>query len=247
LRRNPHLVVVSLSAYGATGPLGGEPGHDINAQALAGIVALTGPSPRPPPVQSADVAAALYVVVAVLAALRKPEGGWLDLSMADAALSLNGLAVAAAHAGAPPRADSTVLHGGFPGYAVYPAKDGRFLALGVLEPAHWTDLVGRLGLGAEATREDFARRLLERSLPEWMIALRGLPVCEAVSPADAASEPQFRARGARGRPADPLGLPSLRPAPRLGAHTGPVLSELGYDAEAVRRLSGAGVVRLGNP
>ncbi len=71
---NPRLVYCSFSGYGQTGPYKDLPGHDINFEALAGILAVTGNRddrrPAIPGVPIADLAAGFNAALAILAALR---------------------------------------------------------------------------------------------------------------------------------------------------------------------------------
>ncbi len=71
-RDHPHLISVSASTFGETGPYAGKPGIDPVAQALSGFMAVTGiaggePTKSGPPV--ADSVASLLVTVGALAAL----------------------------------------------------------------------------------------------------------------------------------------------------------------------------------
>jgi crotonobetainyl-CoA:carnitine CoA-transferase CaiB-like acyl-CoA transferase len=88
--RNPRLVYASISGYGQTGPDAGLPGYDAIAQALGGVVSVTGEATGPPvrvgtPV--ADLGAAMWAAIGVLAALHaravSGRGDWIDISLLD--------------------------------------------------------------------------------------------------------------------------------------------------------------------
>ena len=88
--RNPRLVYASISGYGQTGPDAALPGYDAIAQALGGVVSVTGESTGPPvrvgtPV--ADLGAAMWAAIGVLAALHarstSGRGDWIDISLLD--------------------------------------------------------------------------------------------------------------------------------------------------------------------
>lgn len=88
--RNPRLIYASISGYGQTGPDAEQPGYDVIAQALGGVVSVTGEAGREPvrvgtPV--ADLGAALWAVIGVLAALHARDasgrGDWVDISLLD--------------------------------------------------------------------------------------------------------------------------------------------------------------------
>lgn len=87
---NPGVVYASVSGYGQTGPMRGEPGYDAIAQALSGVMSVTG-EPDGPPVRfgtsPADLAAGMWAGLGILAALRHRErdghGQWVDISLLD--------------------------------------------------------------------------------------------------------------------------------------------------------------------
>jgi crotonobetainyl-CoA:carnitine CoA-transferase CaiB-like acyl-CoA transferase len=69
---NPHLVSVSISGFGRTGPLADVPGYDLAIQAASGMMAITGePDGRPMKVGVAisDVITGLYAAVSLLSGL----------------------------------------------------------------------------------------------------------------------------------------------------------------------------------
>jgi crotonobetainyl-CoA:carnitine CoA-transferase CaiB-like acyl-CoA transferase len=94
-RANPGLIYASVTGFGQTGPDAQLPGYDAIAQARSGIMSITG-EPDGPPVRvgvaSADLAAGLWTMVGVLAALYERQsskrGQWLDIALLDAQVSL---------------------------------------------------------------------------------------------------------------------------------------------------------------
>jgi crotonobetainyl-CoA:carnitine CoA-transferase CaiB-like acyl-CoA transferase len=87
---NPALIYASISGYGQTGPSAGLPGYDAVAQAVSGMMSVTGP-PDGEPVRSgtslADVGAGMWAVIGILSALyaRKDtgRGQLIDVSLMD--------------------------------------------------------------------------------------------------------------------------------------------------------------------
>jgi len=146
---NPALVHVSLVAYDVDGARALLPGHDLNAQALSGVLSLTtddGGRPAMPGVQSADLAAGTQVALAVLAGLwstrtNPAEGARYfrtSVSMLDSAYGLLGLS--GAQAAAAIRGESNepgsrqMLTGALACYDLYECSDGAYIAVGALEP-----------------------------------------------------------------------------------------------------------------
>lgn len=91
--RYPALVYCSISGYGQTGPFRGRGGFDLVAQAMSGVLSVTG-SPQEPAkvgVPISDLNAGLYASHAILAALlsrvRSGEGQYIDTSLFEAALA----------------------------------------------------------------------------------------------------------------------------------------------------------------
>jgi len=159
--RNPRIIYVSITGYGQTGPYAHLAGHDLNYLAVSGVLGLTGTSPADAPVipgvQLADIAGGSYgCVMATLAALfarqRTGEGQHVDVSMTDAVMPLLSVAYAlqsgidnSADGGAgvgpssrgPSGRGHMPLSGGLANYNLYRCRDGRYVALGTLEPKFW--------------------------------------------------------------------------------------------------------------
>jgi formyl-CoA transferase len=93
---HPGLVYASISGFGQTGPYAERPGFDLIAQAMAGILSVTGTAGGDPVkcgVPISDLAAGLYGAVGVLAALaaraRTGVGQHVETSLFEAALGLS--------------------------------------------------------------------------------------------------------------------------------------------------------------
>ncbi len=89
-KHNPSLVYASISGCGQYGPYSARPGYDIVAQAMGGLMSITG-YPDEPPARAgssiADISAGLYAATAIAAALyrreRTGEGDYIDVSLLD--------------------------------------------------------------------------------------------------------------------------------------------------------------------
>ncbi len=275
---NPRLVLCSISGYGQDGPSRDLAGHDLDYCATAGVLAVNGPAERPLPlsVQVADVAGGSWPAVAgILAALLRRgatgEGAHVDISMTEGALAMLAIQLGAADArGAPLRRSGEMLNGGSACYRVYRTRDGRFVALGALEPEFFARFCRAAGRPDLADRqldgegrgpiEELEALFLGRTRDEW--ARFGAehdcclaPVLEGDEPR---ADPQLRARGAfvevetpwEGRAipsiACPVRLegvsPRRAPAPELGADGEAVLREAGFSAAEIADLGARKVV-----
>lgn len=93
---NPRIIYASISGFGQTGPYASRPGYDLIAQAMSGVMSVTG-EPDGAPVKSgipiADLGAGLYAAFGILAAYLAREqtgtGQHVDVSLFEAALALS--------------------------------------------------------------------------------------------------------------------------------------------------------------
>ncbi len=219
--RHPRLIHASISGFGQSGPYVERAAHDINYQALAGLL-------RPPALPGplvGDIGAAHQAALAIVAALversRTGVGRAIDISIHEAAR---------AWAIFPTTRDLAQAC-----YNVYETADGRWLALGALEAKFWSGFCERLGVALTATAEDVQARLRTRTRDEWLADFAGADVCltEVHTPEEAARDPHLVAR---------LGDAPTASAPALGADTDAVLDAAGIGAAARARLRGSGVI-----
>jgi alpha-methylacyl-CoA racemase len=176
--RYPRLVHCSITGYGQTGPRAEEPGHDLNYQALAGLLS---PAPTVPSLVIADVTASLHAAIAILAALygrdRTGRGRTLDISLHEAAASWL------------PFARLPRIGGEHACYNVYETADSEWLALGALEPKFWARFCAGAGRGewidlqfAEGPRQaalvaDVRALFRSRARDEWLRAFENIDCC----------------------------------------------------------------------
>lgn len=159
-RRNPRLVLASLSGYGSTGPCAQWPGHDLNYLAAAGVVGMAMKDDGASPsfgVPVADLAGATYALAAVQTALlhrmRSGRGQHLDISLTDCVAHWMNPRLAALHdaGGDAVRARRAVQQR--PAYGSFRCRDGRVLTVAALEDHFWRALVAALPLPAFDTPE----------------------------------------------------------------------------------------------
>jgi crotonobetainyl-CoA:carnitine CoA-transferase CaiB-like acyl-CoA transferase len=269
-QENPRLVFCALTGYGQDGPYRDRAGHDINYIGYAGILQATGRPEGPPILPSVQVgdfgggmAAAIGVLACLGEAARTGRGRMVDVSMLDVSVSWTSVLMSWYLAtGERPGRGLMPLGGGLACYRVYRAGDGRYLAVGALEPQFWRALCERLDV-PELIDEQFAspRRQEEvaaslgqvfasRPRDEWVRDLADLDTC--VGPiqdvAEAVADPQVRGRRMVGEVGDRQVGPGpaikvsgfeperLHGAPVLGEHTEEVLGELGLTREEIDDL-----------
>lgn len=265
---NPRLIYCAITGYGQTGPRKDQAGHDCNYMALAGGLHLIGKREGPPIIpglQIADMAGGgMFGVIGILAALHKRsvsgEGSFVDTAMAEGALFWVGPYLGMAQAGDPVQRGELPLSGKLPNYEVYETKDGRYMALGALEPKFWQNFLqaagqqddpipGFLEGGGDQGRQKLETIFKSRTQAEWVELLKESDACcEPVKhPLQAVEEPQFRAREmfvqtdgddylyVRTPVSDPKSVPKT-PPPKLGEQTDRVLGEFGFSADELAAL-----------
>jgi len=273
LARNPRLVYGRMTGWGQQGPLAPRVGHDINYIGLTGALAAVGEAgrkPVPPLNLVADFGGgAMFLVLGVLAALVERAGSGrgqvVDAAMVDGVTSLLTLFYGL-RAGGQWRDErgSNALDGGAPFYDTYECADGRYVAVGALEPQFWAALVDTLGLADLPGQLDVARwpelraRLAEvfatRSRDEWAIVFAEVDACvtPVLTLGEAPGHPHLAARGSV---VEHGGVRQPAPAPRFsrtpgalgapptmpGTDTRAALRDWGFDATEVQRLEDAGV------
>lgn len=93
---NPGIIYASISGFGQRGPWAERPGFDLMAQAMSGIMSVTGhPGEKPAKagVPVSDIGCGLFATYAILAALigrsKTGQGQYIDASLFDAALAFS--------------------------------------------------------------------------------------------------------------------------------------------------------------
>ena len=148
---NPSLIYCSISAYGQTGPMAERGGFDLVAQALSGVISVTGTPDHPAKsgVPLSDLNAGLYASHAILAALFHRaitgEGQYIDTSLLEAALAYTIWESNEYWAtGIPPEGLGTAHRNSAP-YQTFPTQDGA-IAIGAANQRNWERLARILGL-----------------------------------------------------------------------------------------------------
>ncbi|MBU3590343.1 CaiB/BaiF CoA transferase family protein [Polynucleobacter sp. 80A-SIGWE] len=148
---NPGLVYASISGFGQTGPWADRPGFDLMAQAMSGVMSVTG-YPDGPPVKAgvpvADIGCALFAVYGILSAYigktKSGEGQFIDASLFDSALAFSIWDTAQYWGtGVEPYKLGTANHMSAP-YQAMKASDGYFV-MGATNQKLWKLLCDKIG------------------------------------------------------------------------------------------------------
>jgi formyl-CoA transferase len=159
---NPGLIYVSASGWGQDGPYAEQAGLDIMAQAMSGLMSITGTEGGDPVkvgVPMCDLVCALYGALAAVSALRARErdgrGQFIDVSLFEAGVSFAIWEAGRYFAtGEVPRPLGSAHQATAP-YQAFQASDGHFTA-GVPSQGIWHAFLGVLGLEHLERDERFA-------------------------------------------------------------------------------------------
>lgn len=212
---NPGLIHCAITGYGFTGPYRLVAGHDINYLNLTGITGLNGPKETAALCagQLADIAGgSLYAVIGILMALlaraKTSQGQFVDIAMADGALSLLCYTIGEwAGLGKLPARGENLLSGGYACYNVYETADERFVGLGAIESKFWEGFCQRVGKPEyipwhyvperqEEMLEHIRALIKEKTQAEWIKTFSDLDICftPVLNLDEVAENPQIKAR-----------------------------------------------------
>ncbi|XP_008944114.1 PREDICTED: alpha-methylacyl-CoA racemase-like, partial [Merops nubicus] len=143
LQDNPRLIYARLTGFGQTGIFAKSAGHDINYLALSGVLSKLGrkdENPYAPLNLLADFAGggvmcAVGIVIALYERTRSGKGQVIDASMVEGTAYLSSFLWKSENLGlwSRPRGEN-MLDSGAPFYETYRTSDGKFMAVGAIEP-----------------------------------------------------------------------------------------------------------------
>lgn len=275
LKRNARLVYGRMTGWGQTGPLAQAAGHDINYIAISGALHAIGTRERPvPPLNLIGDfgGGSMYLALGLLSALTHArstgQGQVVDTAMCDGAASLMsyfyGFRAEGVHDA---ERASNRLDGGAPFYDVYKCADGKWIALGSIEPQFYALLREKAGLSDPAfdgqmdrarwpeLKEKLARVIASKSRAEWCAIMENTDVCFApvLELDEAPSHPHNALRQVF---VDVAGVVQPAPAPRfsvtpgeiqgpppqIGAHNVECLTDWGFAADQIAGFKNKGVI-----
>ena len=268
------LIYARMTGWGQTGPLAQVAGHDITYLALSGALHAMGDADRPP-VPPLNLVAdygggTMFLIFGILSAVIERgvsgKGQIVDAAMIDGVPAMMGLIQGMLARGAwSETRGANWLDGAAPFYRCYTCADGRFVAVGALEPQFYAILLDKLGLPASylenqndtATWPDrtaeFAAVFARHPRDHWAALFDTTDACVApvLTFSEAAQHPHLAARGTY-RTLE--GVQQAAPAPRFsrsapamnakpgapGAEGHAILSSLGLsDAEIAAAMKKA--------
>ncbi|KAL8287341.1 hypothetical protein RQP46_003793 [Phenoliferia psychrophenolica] len=268
---NPRLIYASITGYGQTGPFAKNPGYDVNIEAEAGLMHITGEATGPPVkvgVAITDLTTGLYVHGAIMAALisrgQTGKGVWIDCSLFESQVaSLTNLASNYLIAGQEATRQGT-SHPSIVPYQNFATKDG-FIMVGAGNDGQFKKFSALLGKPEWAFSDTYSSNALrvanrdalvaaihsdlaKHTTEEWIAKFKGqgFPHAPVNDLKGTFAHPQALARGVVEEVVHPrAGKIKLihRPPPVLGEHTVEVLrEELGYDDATIRSLQDEGAI-----
>lgn len=278
LRENPRLIYARLTGYGQNGPLSLAAGHDINYLAMSGLLSRLGRStekPYAPLNLVADFAGggltcALGILLALLERTKSGKGQIVDASMVEGAAYVGSFVWKSRRIRMwdNPRGQN-MLDSGAPFYDTYQTSDGKYMAVGAIEPQFYKELLKGLELDTAdlpsqmsfdewpEVRRIFTERFASKTQAEWTTVFDGTDACvtPVLSFEEVSSHPHNQQRGSflqdlsgeeSPSPAPVLDRtpaePCLKPDPMIGEHTVDILQEFGVTPEQIEQLLATGIV-----
>jgi len=271
MAQNPALVFGRMTGWGQSGPLSQAAGHDINYIALSGALHAVGTAEQPvvPLNLVGDFGGGAMLLVAgvlsaVIHARSTGSGQVVDAAMTDGSALLMSMMYGFMASGHwKDQRASNMLDGGAHFYGTYQCSDGKWIAIGSIEPQFYALLIEKSGLkNVDMTQQrnpaawpEMKSRLAEvfatRTREQWCHLMEGTDVCFApvLGMKEAADHPHNQARQTF---CEVGGVMQPSPAPRFsntvseishppvqtGTHTIEILGKLGLSEAEINALGG---------
>ncbi|MEM8985196.1 MAG: CoA transferase [Pseudomonadota bacterium] len=218
---NPGLIYCEISGFGRTGPYADRGGFDVVAQAMGGVLSVTGEGPGRPPVKAGvpvgDISAGLYGVIGILAALehrrKTGRGQKVDTSLFEACASYMAWPAAMYFADGEISKPMGTAHPLDAPYQAFEASDG-WVMVGAANQANWLRLVKAIGAphladdprfvdnparveNLDVLIETLSDIFIVKPKAHWMAVLdaAGVPTGPINSVKEMLEDPQIEARG----------------------------------------------------
>jgi alpha-methylacyl-CoA racemase len=199
LKCNPRLVYGRMTGWGQEGPYAQRAGHDINYIAITGALDAIGTRDKPvPPLNLVGDygGGAMMLTVGLLAAVLNARttgtGQVVDASISDGTNYLTAVFYKLRNLGMwQQERAANLLDGGAPFYDTYRCADGKFVAIGAIEPQFYALLLDKTGLTGKlpykqmdrknwpATKASFTEVFLTKTRDEWVAIMGDADTCFA--------------------------------------------------------------------
>ena len=271
LARNPKLVFARMTGWGQTGPLAQAAGHDLNYIAITGALHAIGRRGERPVVPlnlvgdfgGGGMLLVTGVMGGLLEAAKSGQGQVIDVAMVDGTAQLMWMMQGFQQIGAwnAEEREANLLDGAAHFYDTYECADGKYVAIGAIEPQFYAELLAR----AEVTDPQFQAQhdaaqwpelkqklgevLKTKTRDEWDALMAGSDACFApvLTMVEATA---YNANTERSVYTEVEGMTHPAPAPRfsrtpsqirhgtqaLGADTVSVLEDSGMAESAIQAL-----------
>ena len=275
LAKNPKLVFARMTGWGQTGPLAQAAGHDLNYIAITGALHAIGRRGERPVVPLNLVGdfggGGMLLVTGILAALleasKSGQGQVVDVAMVDGTAQLMWMMQGFQQLGAwnAEAREANLLDGAAHFYDTYECADGRYVAVGAIEPQFYAELLARAEISDPQfqaqhdsaqwpeLKEKLASVFRTKTRDEWDELMAGSDACFAPV-LTMVEAPQYAANSERSVYSDVEGMTHPNPAPRfartpseirhatrsLGADTVSVLRATGMEDSAIQALLATG-------
>jgi alpha-methylacyl-CoA racemase len=259
---NPGLIYGRMTGWGQSGPWSKMAGHDINYIGMTGVLNAIGKDDQPPVPPLNMVGdfggGSMFLVTGILAALiergRTGKGNIVDAAIVDGTHSLMSFVHGMAGLGQwRTQREGNLLDGAAPFYRCYMTADGRFMAVGCIEPQFFAAMMERLPIDAEAYGGQHDRAAFARHQWEAIFASTDACVTPVLDYVEAASHPANAERQAvvqGGRWLHPQVAPRLATQPLAthfeiatkGGDYAAILAEAGLGETEISQLIAAGAV-----
>ncbi|XP_026815067.1 alpha-methylacyl-CoA racemase isoform X2 [Rhopalosiphum maidis] len=268
MAKNPRLIYARLNGYGSQGKYAQRAGHDINYLAISGLLSLYGSkNTKPvPPVNFSEFAGGsmvciMGILMAVIERYKSGKGQVVDANITEGISYVGSWLMCSQDSmiwGKPK--GQNLLDGGVHFYDTYETKDGKWMAVGAIEPEFYKVFIEGLGLNIdeieqmdnfERNREIISKKFKEKTREEWCNIFDSKDAC--VTPVleldEVDQHPHNASRNSFIRKDNkvlPVPAPKLSATPGVSSSTKPIavygqntreiLESMGYTQKEINKL-----------
>ncbi|XP_070543223.1 alpha-methylacyl-CoA racemase-like [Ptychodera flava] len=283
MKEHPELIYARLTGFGQYGPFKSMAGHDLNYLSISGVLSMLGrrgENPLAPVNLLADFAGggvmcSMGIMMALFDRTKTGKGQIVDASMVEGAAYVGSWLWRSQDmkfAWPTEVRGKNLLDSGAPFYDTYMTKDGKYMAVGAIEPQFYALVLKGLDLTEDElpgsqmdveqwpkVKEVFAEVFATKTQSEWCSEFDSTDACvtPVLSLEGAATHPHNASRGSffmnqnkkyEPRPAPRLsattGISGVKASPLIGQHTKEVLLEAGFSDGEIARLADNEIIEI---